>query len=103
VTATGHQDFLAQAPPELRREIDELRRYRSQIGAGLKQEEISALFLKDPAAALQKLGVPLSASLRKRLDAAKGALELERQRAFTLPNGQVIRPKVKIRITEEGA
>jgi len=95
--------FLNRAPRRFRDQIAELReRQQGKIVEGLRSEETHELFLRDPAAALERLGVEMPRDLRKRLRRVKGLPELEsmlKPAPIRLPNGKTITPKVRIRIT----
>lgn len=95
--------FFNRAPRRFRDQIAELReRQQDKIVEGLRSEEVHALFLRDPAAALDRLGVEMPRDLRKRLRRVKGLPELDsllKPAPIRLPNGKTITPKVRIRIT----
>jgi hypothetical protein len=98
-----HEKFMQQIPADLRFEIEKLMDYETKITGALKDDKMANLFIKDPAAALKKMRVPHSASLKKRLNQATRAAGLLEKRTFTLPTGQTISPNVRIRITKKGS
>ncbi len=96
--------FMNRVPRKLRDQITKLReQQQDKIAEGLRSEDVQELFLRDPAAALERLGVEMPRDLRKRLRRAKGLPELEsmlKPAPIRLPNGKTITPKVRIRITD---
>lgn len=95
--------FMNRAPRQFRDQIALLReRQQGKIVEGLRSEEVHELFLRDPAGALERLGVEMPRDLRKRLRRTKGLPELEsmlRPAPIRLPNGKTITPKIRIRLT----
>ena len=95
--------FLNRAPRRFRDQIAELRqREQGKIAEGLRSAEVRELFLRDPAAALERLGVEMPSDLRKRLRRVKGLPDLHsllEPAPIRLPNGKTVTPRIRIRIT----
>ena len=92
--------MVKRLPPELRKELENLAQYEGRILDGLKDPELSKLFVVDPAAALSRMKLTLSPLLRKRLRPNPAALEeVLRARGFRTTSGQVVSPRVRIRFT----
>lgn len=98
--AAPHGEILERLPPEIRKEIEELRKYEKRVLEALEDEEMHRLFTHDPAAALARLKIPMSALLRKRLQAhSKSPPPFLCPNSFMLPNGRKVTPKIRIRFT----
>jgi hypothetical protein len=102
--AFGKDDpFVRRAPRRLVDQVAELRRTsQAKIAAGLRSEEMQALFLRNPAEALDRLGVEVPRDLRRRLRRTHGLPDLDRllrPAPIRLPDGRQLTPKVRIRIT----
>jgi hypothetical protein len=95
------QDALARQPSWLRSELEALRKHEAKVLGALKDEKQAYLFYSDPAALLKKIGIPVSSQLRARLQTDTSFAELAKKRCFTLPNGQNITPRVRVRFTRE--
>ena len=104
--ATTQNEFLDQVPPDLRKEIESLRTHEAKILAALKNPKMSDLYLHNPKALFAALKIPLPAGLSRRLKNQPIQHAFLQQRAFRLPTGQIITPKVSVRFTsskrEEG-
>jgi hypothetical protein len=91
-------DPVARFAPHLREEFETIRGSEDQILAALEDPEVIARFAADPARTLEQIGVKVPPALKARLRAnARAALPSER--AFRLPNGQVVTAHVKVRFT----
>lgn len=88
--------------PPLRKELDSLVKHERRILNGLKDDETVALFLRDPGAALAKMGVTVPPAIRTRLKPDETVTDLLKPRKFRLPNGQVITPRIRIHFTGRG-
>ena len=80
--------------------IDELARSEKRLLAALKTPEATAEFLDDPSKFLRrlKISVPAVVEHRLRLPRVNRAENLTAS-PIVLPNGQIINPNVKVRIT----
>ena len=101
--ATPHGEILERLPPEIRKEIEGLRKHENRVLEALEDEEMHRLFIHDPAAALARLKIPMSALLRKRLQAhrahSKSPPPFLCPSSFMLPNGRKVTPKIRVRFT----
>jgi hypothetical protein len=96
-----HADMRDRMPDYLRSELDGLRKHESKIMSALKNDDMARLFLSDPRAALHKMKVPLSPMAKVALSNVRLPGDLLQPKAYRLPNGQTITPKVTIRFTKE--
>lgn len=96
------ENWLNRLPPDERAELSRLRKHEEKILAALESDEnLRQLFLRDPGAALAKIGVPVSQRLRLKMRQGANGEDLLKARQFRLPGGQVITPKVTVHITRE--
>jgi hypothetical protein len=94
-------DEALKAQPEwIRSELEQLRRHEGPVLAALEDPEKHALFLRDPAALLKALEIPVSGALRQRLRAEVSRAEAVRPVAFRLPGGDLLRPRVRVRFVK---
>ena len=97
---TNEDAILKHLPPDLRREIEALRKYEGRVLEALQDEEMTRLFTKDPAEALGRMKIPLSPRLRKRLrEHAKTPPAFVCPPSFLLPNGRKLTPRVRVHFT----
>lgn len=97
-----HEAEKAQ-PDWVRAELEAVRKYEDKILNALADEENSELFARDPGSFLRKLNIPISGALRQRMRNDDSLVELKKSQCFELPNGQHLRPRVRIRFTREQA
>jgi hypothetical protein len=95
----GDNLFL-HIPPELRAELDALRKHTPTVLERLRDDKARKAFLENPAQALAAMRIPLSPQLRQRLISQPPPPNLLTPRAFRLLNGQIVAPKVNIRFTD---
>lgn len=88
-------------PDWVQAELKEVRKYEDKILNALKDEENADLFARDPGSFLRKLNIPISGSFRQRMRNDNSLVELKKAHCFQLPNGQQIRPNLRIRFTKE--
>ena len=92
-------DFIDRLPPDLKKEIQELRKYEKQVLEALKDQGTADLFRVNPAAALARMKIDLSPVLRKRLAAGIPGQDFLAPRSFLMPNGKRITPRVRVHFT----
>jgi hypothetical protein len=97
--AYGGDNLYRHLPPDLRAELEALKKHGPAVLSKLDDDKVKAAFLQDPARALADMGVPLSARLRQRLSSELPPKSVLTPRAFRLLNGQIVTPKVTIRFT----
>jgi hypothetical protein len=91
-------ELRARLAPHLQDALDALIPHERRIVESLRDPEQAERFFRDPAAALEHAGIELSPLLRKQLAKARGSAEaLLGARAFRLPTGQVVHPRIRIR------
>jgi hypothetical protein len=95
---TIFEKSLRFAPASLHESLRELQKRQEELGRVLDDESSQRLFQEDPVAALHAAGIEISAELRKRLRRLPKLAEELNGRSFLLPTGQVITPKVRIRV-----
>lgn len=92
---------VKQQPVWLQEELASVRKYEDKIVEALKDEANAELFTRDPGTLLRKLDIPMSGAFRERLRGDKSLEELKKRHCFKLPNGQVIKPNIRIRFTRK--
>ena len=92
-------DLMKKMPADLLEEIAGLQVHEKKILEALKNENLAKRYLVDPAAVLRELKIPLPPNLRHRLKRLKGLEDITQPRTFTLPSGQQITPRVRVRFT----
>jgi hypothetical protein len=92
-------DLMKKMPADLLEEIAALQVHEKKILEALKNEKLAKRYLVDPAAVLRELKIPLPPNLKHRLKMLKGLEDITRPRTFTLPSGQQITPRVRVRFT----
>jgi hypothetical protein len=92
---------VKQQPVWLQQELASVRKYEDKIVEALKDEANAELFTRDPGTLLKKLDIPMSGAFRERLRSDKSLDELKKRHCFKLPNGQVIKPNVRIHFTRK--
>ncbi|HNY31066.1 MAG TPA: hypothetical protein PKO15_09265 [Fibrobacteria bacterium] len=96
----GEPSLDERLPPRLRADLQSLRSQENRILESLNADpRRAAAFLADPARELKRAGVKVPSDLRASLKPVAGLEELLKPASIRLPNGQVITPKVKLRIT----
>jgi hypothetical protein len=93
-------EALAAQPDWVRTELDALRKHEGRVLKALEDPEKHALFVRDPAALLRALDIPVSGALRQRLRADVTRAEAVRPVAFRLPGGDLLRPRVRVRFVK---
>jgi hypothetical protein len=92
-------EFIDQAPPDLRDEIRGLRKFEGKIMNAMKDPKMNDMFLRNPKAFFAALKIPLPPGLNRRLKNQAMQQGFLQSRAFRLPTGQTITPKLKVRFT----
>lgn len=97
----GRRHVLDQLDPAARSDVETLLAHDDKIRSALRDEGLRELFVRDPVRALAKAGVKVPPRLAARLKGfePQGFLDLG-AREFLLPNGQVMRPRIRVRFTE---
>jgi hypothetical protein len=95
-----HEAEKAQ-PDWVQAELKAVRKYEDKILNALQDEENADLFAQDPGSFLRKLNIPISGAFRQRLRTDDSLVALKKAHCFQLPNGQHIRPRLRIRFTKE--
>src|SRR5437867_10077366 len=90
--------IVKQFGPKLQEEFDELAKHETRILQLLADPELHTRFLEDPIAVLEGHGIPVGATLRRRLKRLTSG-DQPAPPLINLPNGQVLKPKLRIRIT----
>jgi hypothetical protein len=90
--------LVQQLGPQLQQEFDELAKHEERILKLLSDEELHARFLKDPVGVLEQHDIPVGPIIRRRLKRLMTGEEPSPS-VISLPNGQVLKPNVRIRIT----
>mgnify|MGYP001247210007 FL=1 len=93
-------EMLSRLSPHIKLQMEELFRHEEKITKQLKEPGQMELFVKDPLKFFTNSKIELSPLIRKRLESFKMEESFESQK-FILPNGQVIKPKIKITIKEK--
>lgn len=93
--APKDEPLLEGLSPELQESLTKIKRYERSVLKKLKEPQLAELFLKDPGAALARMGIPMDPLLRKRAK-VEGISDLLASRNFCFPNGQKIAPRIKI-------
>jgi len=95
-----HAEMLSNLSPHVKLQMEELFRHEEKITKHLKEPGKMELFLKDPLKFFTGSKIELSPLIRKRLESFNPE-ELFESKKFILPNGQVMKPKIKINIKEK--
>lgn len=96
----GEPSLDERVPPRLRADLQSLRSQESKFLEKLNADpKRAAAFLADPARELKRAGVKVPSNLRASLKPLAGLEELLQPASIRLPNGQIVTPKVKLRIT----
>jgi hypothetical protein len=92
---------LDQLDAPARGDLEKLLPHDQKIREALRDDALRELFVRDPVRALAKAGVKVPPGLAARLKGfdASGFLGLG-AREYLLPNGQVLRPRIRVRFTE---
>jgi hypothetical protein len=88
-------------PDWVQAELKAVRKYEDKILNALQDEENADLFARDPGSFLRKLNIPISGAFRQRLRNDDSLVQLKKAHCFQLPNGQHIRPRLRIHFTKE--
>lgn len=95
--ASIDEQFIKGLSPDLKKHLLELKKYENAVLKKLEKDpELSNLFLRDPGGTLVKIGIPVNPLLRKRAKMEE-LDDLLAPRKLCLPNGQTIKPRIKIR------
>ncbi len=95
-----HAEMLSNLSPHIKLQMEELFRHEEKITKQLKEPGKRALLIKDPLKFFAGLKIELSPLVRKRLESFNPE-ELFESKKFILPNGQVMKPKIRINIKEK--
>lgn len=95
------EDAIAAQPDWLRAEIEALKKHEAVVLRALEDAANRELYLRDPAALLGKLKVPVSGALKARLRTAAEGSASPPSLSIRLPNGQTLSPRVKVRFVKE--
>lgn len=96
----GEPSLEERVPPRLRADLQSLRSQEAKLLETLNADpKRAAAFLADPARELKRAGLKVPSNLRAALKPVAGLDELLKPASIRLANGQVITPKVKLRIT----
>lgn len=95
---TGENVF-ERVPQELKKELFSLKAHDKRITEKLKDKATAAAFFEDPGKVLAEMDISLSSHVKKRLKQSIHPKDFLTQRAFRLPTGQIITPKVTINFT----
>jgi len=90
--------LVQQFGPTLQAEFDELAKHETRMMQLLSDPALHARFLQDPVGTLESHGVPVGPTIRLRLKRLLSGAPPEPP-VINLPNGQVLTPKITIRIT----
>jgi hypothetical protein len=90
--------LVQQFGPKLQEEFDELATHESRMMQLLSEPVLHARFLQDPVGTLESHGIPVGPTIRLRLKRLINGAPPEPP-VINLPNGQVLTPKLTIRIT----
>jgi hypothetical protein len=86
-------------PDWVQAELQAVRKYEDKILNALQDEENADLFAIREA--FRKLNIPISGAFRQRLRNDDSLVQLKKAHCFQLPNGQHIRPRLRIHFTKE--
>lgn len=95
-----HTEMLSGLAPHIKLQMEELFRHEEKILMHLKDPRKMELFVKDPLKFFTISKIELSPVLKMGI----GSFNLEESfesKKFILPNGQVMKPKIKINIKEK--
>jgi hypothetical protein len=95
-----HVEMLSKLSPHIKLQMEELFRHEEKITKQLKIPAQMDLFIKDPLRFFTSSKIELSPLIRKRLESFNPE-ELLESKKFILPNGQVMKPKIRINIKEK--
>ena len=90
-------ELWSQLPEDVRGGLEALKKHDKKIAAALKDPKRAQMFLTDPAATLEEIGVKMSPSVLKLLRKGGGPMQ---GAAVQLSNGQVVKPRINFRFTE---
>ena len=85
--------------PRLRKELESLTSSEAKIVKALANDDVRRQFVVDPAGALARIGVDVPPLLKQHLKSRPPLPDVGEQRAFRLPNGQVVTARVNVRFT----
>jgi hypothetical protein len=83
--------------PRLRKELESLTSSEAKIVKALANDDVRRQFVADPAGALARIGVDVPPLLKQHLKSRPPLPDVGEQRAFRLPNGQVVTARVNVR------
>jgi hypothetical protein len=95
---SSFEKSLRFAPASLHESLLGLQKRQEELGRLLDEDSGQKLFQKDPLKALYAAGIPVPTDLRKHLRRLPKLAEELNGRSFLLPTGEVITPKVRIRV-----
>lgn len=97
----GYKDTVeARLSPSLKADLDSLRQHEGKLLEALaKDPKRVEAFLTDPARELKRLQIKVPAALRQRLVPHNAFEEVLKPASIRLANGQVITPKVRVRVS----
>lgn len=97
---TASASLQERLAPSIREELESLRKHEPKLLEALNADpKRAAAFLADPARELKRAGIKLPSGLRSALKPVQGLEEFLSPASLRLPNGQIVTPKVRIRIT----
>ena len=97
---TNPDDLLKQLPDMIQAEVVKLLQYEPVVLEALQQAANHTLFLKNPAALLRQLNIPVSDALAEAWASTESQAALQKLEPFTLPDGQVVTPRLDIEFTK---
>jgi hypothetical protein len=93
---------LKTQPSWVRDELMAISDQEDRILEALRNDDNANLFVRDPGALLRRLEIPVSRTLRQRLRGDQELARLQSGIRFQLPNGQEIKPRIRVRFTKQG-
>jgi hypothetical protein len=95
-----HAEMLSNLAPHIKLQMEELFRHEEKIIKQLKDPGQMELFVKDPLKFFTNSKIELSPMIRRRIESFIQEESFESKK-FILPNGQVIKPRIRINIKEK--
>lgn len=94
--------FRDKLPRNLLDALEQLTAHEAKIMQALSDPQLAKLFAENPAAALRRMNIPISPLLARKLEEAARGGRLAQFRSHQLPNGQTLKPNVRLRFVKGG-
>jgi hypothetical protein len=94
--------FRDNLPKTMLDALNELNSHEVQIMEALSNPAMAKLFAEDPAEALKAMNVPVNPFLLRKLKEVFKNEKLYKIQAYSMPNGQTLKPNVRIHFVKGG-